>query len=198
MRRKFKINRSLRNTGLVLLGIFAVWTALTFWVEYSGIEKVVFEGKDDASKKALIVYNPDPIYKLDEQVCISFAKGLSAHDFRVKIATVEGAKKDTVPYDLYVFCANTYNWAPDWLIKNYIQGHSDLSQQNVVAITLGSGSTSRPKRILEEAINSKGANLLDSRTYWLLRPNDEERMEEKNVEVAKDLAFKFGHEIGEK
>ena len=54
----------------------------------------------------------------------------------------------------------------------------------MVAITLGSGSTTRSKRLLEAALREKGTRLLASETYWLLRPNDESRMEEPNVQVA--------------
>jgi hypothetical protein len=196
MWRKNTVSKKFMKTGLVILGILAVWTALTLWAEYSGKENTYFEGSDTAARKALIVYNPDPIYNLDEQISKSFAKGLSQYDLRVKITTVNEAKKDNYDYDIYVFCANTYNWAPDWQVKGYIRDHPRLQKQNVVAITLGSGSTSRSKRILEETIRSKQANLLASRTYWLLRPNDEDRMDESNIAVANDMARALGEEVG--
>ncbi|NND52266.1 MAG: hypothetical protein HKN54_07660, partial [Flavobacteriaceae bacterium] len=43
----------------------------------------------------------------------------------------------------------------------------------------------------------KGVELLGSEMYWLLRPNDENRMKDKNVEVAKDQAKAFGKQIGQ-
>lgn len=182
----------------VLTGILIVWTALTIWAEYSGGSKVVTIGNNSSFKNVLIVYNPDPIYNLDEQICENFAKGLANENFNVKIATVKVAKKELNHYYLYVFCANTYNWAPDWLVKSYIEKHPHLKDKNAIGITLGSGSTERSQRILEETINSKQAKLLDSKTYWLLKPNDENRMKENNIKVALDMAEKFGTEIGKK
>ena len=66
-----------------------------------------------------------------------------------------------------------------------------------IAITLGSGSTSRSKRMLEDYINGTGAELIASRTYWLLRPNDESRMDESNVAVACDRVYDFAVQISE-
>ena len=82
-------------------------------------------GDENATKKALIIYNPDPLYNLDEQVCKSFAEGLGKHGFSSKVATVRLAPQESETYDLYVFCANTYNWAPDWLVTKYIKGHAN-------------------------------------------------------------------------
>lgn len=179
-------------------GILIFWTAMTFWVQYFGTQQVVTVGDASAPKKALIVYNPDPIYDLDAQVCRDFAEGLNQHGFSVKIATAQLAQEEPTDYELYVFCANTYNWAPDWQIKNFITEHPNLEDELVVAITLGSGDTNRSQRKLEETIQSKNAILLDSRSYWLLKPNDESRMEERNTEVAKDLVHKWGESIGKK
>lgn len=181
---------------IIIIGISFFWLILTLWVQYGGVQKVSFIGNKDASQKALIIYNPDPIYNLDEQVCNSFAEGLSKHGFLSKISTIQHAEIDTYDYHLYVFCANTYNWAPDWPTTNYINNHTNLSKKNVVAITLGSGSTSRAKQLLEETIIAKNSNLLDSKTYWLMRPNDDNRLEEKNTEVASGMAKALGNSIG--
>jgi flavorubredoxin len=190
------MKKYLRKVIFILIGISIAWTVLTIWVEYYGDSKEVFVGSNSSSHEALIVYNPDPIYNFDEQICVNFANGLSNQNCYVKVATVKAAKKDTLDYDLYVFCANTYNWAPDWLVKDFIEKHADIKGKKVVAITLGSGSTEQAMMLLEKSINSRQAKLLDSKTYWLLKPNDEKRMEEKNVAVAIDMAEKFGSEMG--
>lgn len=190
------MHRKLKIALYISLGFLAFWTLLTFWVEYAGKQKLEVIGSDGSTKKALIVYNPDPLYNLDEQVCKGFAAGLTAQGISATIATVKMAKKDRTDYDLYVFCANTYNWAPDWQTVKLIKQIPHLDNKNVVAITLGSGSTARAKRKLEEAISARNANLMGSKTYWLLRPNDENRMEEKNNLVATDMATQFGLVIG--
>ena len=180
----------------IIVSILIFWLILTVWAQYAGGTKVAIVGDKDAAKRALIVYNPDPFYNLDEQVCTSFAEGVAGHDFTSKVATIKAAKNDTDDYDLYVFCANTYNWSPDWLIQRYIKKYPNLEVKNAVAITLGSGSTKRAKRLLDRTLCNRNVVLLDSREYWLNRPNDESRMEEKNVKVANDLARQFGDEIG--
>jgi hypothetical protein len=97
--------------------------------------------------------------------------------------------------NLYVLCANTYNWAPDWAINRYVKSHSLLANKKVVAITLGGGTTARSKKLFENIIMSKNANLIDSKTFWLWRPNDESRMNEKNTKVIIDIVKQWVKEI---
>ena len=168
-----------------ILIIILVWTGLTLWVEAEGPERNWQSGNDTKGRKALIVFDPDPIYNLDEQVCQAFARVLADNGWFVQTFTVKAAKKKLLTdYDLYLFCANTYNWAPDWAITRYIKKHLDITGKKTISITLGSGSTKRAKRIFENTILDKGGHMADSRTFWLLRPNDESRIKEKNVIVA--------------
>ena len=142
---------------IVFAGLFiyiVFWTSLTYWVEHGGTQKITSFGKQTAEKKALIVYNSDPIYNLGEQLSISFAEGISSQGFYPKVATIDYAEIDSAHYDLYVLCANTYNYAPDKLITKYIKSHTLLENPKVVAITLGAGSTSVSKQLLEEVILS--------------------------------------------
>ena len=95
-------------------------------------------GNPDSVKKVLIIYNPDPFYNLDEQVCTSYAKGIADMGWQSQISTVSALKnQDADSFDLYVFCANTYNWTPNWKVSNYIKTHKNLKGKNVVAVTLG-------------------------------------------------------------
>ena len=105
------------------LTVFAlVWIGLTIFVEIKGEEQSETFGKRMATQNALIVYNPDPIYNLDEQVCKSFAEGLAKENWLVDLKTVFIATENiNDEYDLYVFCANTYNFAPDRGITNFIK-----------------------------------------------------------------------------
>lgn len=188
--------KKVRVMFIIVAVILCFWMLLTLWVQYSGKQKLTYVGNINAPRKALLVYNPDPIYNLDEQVSLSFAAGLAEYGFYSKIATIDFAKIDLEDYDLFVFCANTYNWAPDWLVTNYIEDRPNLENRNIIGITLGSGSTGRAKRLLEKAIKSRNSNLLDSKTYWLLRPNDDDRIKDKNTEVANDLVKAWAKEIG--
>ena len=94
--------------GNIILAIGIVWLLLTLWVEAAGPEKSFTIGKKNATKNALVVFDPDPIYDLDEQVCKGFAEGLSQYNWLVTVASVAAAQQLEAEYDLYLFCANTY------------------------------------------------------------------------------------------
>ena len=183
---------------LVATGIFfgLSWVVLTLYVEQEGPPKLWLLG-DASQKNALIVFDADPFYNLDEQVCMSFGEALATQNFRVTIATVATADSiSTSRYDLVVYCANTYNWRPDWAVTSFIEDHSP-SGNNVptVAITLGAGSTEASQRNLEHAIASTGAKLINSYSLWLWRPNDERKMETPNVDIAVDMAHEWGLDV---
>jgi hypothetical protein len=146
-----------------------------------------------------LVYNPDLFYNLDQQVCSSFARALADHGWFAKVATVAAAEKmGNEEIDLYVFCANTYNWAPDWPTANYIKKHRRLHGKNAVAITLGGGSTTISQRRLEEMLRKQQVRLLDSRSFWLLRPNDDNNPKAPNVQVAKEQAEQLAKKVAQK
>jgi len=183
---------------LILLSICAIWVILTLFVERAGPVHRETIGDQKVSGKVLVLYDPDPFYNLDQQVCVRFSEALAHHGYSVDILSVRAARTSYIEqYQMFVFCANTYNWAPDWALTAFIRKNRDvLRDKPAVAITLGSGSTSRSKRMLEDYINGTGASLLGSQTYWLMRPNDETRMDESNIDVAVDLANRFGDKIG--
>lgn len=187
------------TTVWIIAGLMgAIWIALTVFVDQKGPEKVATIGDMGASYKALIIYDPDPIYNLDEKICRSFAEGLAPKDWNSKIVTVTAANGiEAETFDLYVICANTYNWSPDKAIRNYIKGVDYLKGKRVVAITLGSGSTKRSQRILEDLLQEKQALLVDSRSFWLMKPNDPSHSKSSNIKVAVEMANTFGKEIAE-
>ncbi len=170
---------------------------LTFVVAKTGPEKIATVGKNN-NHSALVVYDPDPIYNLDEKISLAFAEGLTKDGWTSKIATVAAAAKIEEPFDLYVFCANTYNWAPDKAIRDYIKNSNHLEEQKVVAITLGSGATKRSQRLLEELITQKDAILIDSRSFWLMKPNNESEPKRSNRKIALEMANNFGKEIADR
>lgn len=171
--------------GPLLLG----WGGLTFWVECARFAPARVLQAPKAAGRALVLYNPDPLYDLDRQVGEAFATALNTRGWEVKLSSHGSTGEGPDPgVDLCVLIANTYNWAPDRPTVRYIRQSAWLAGKPVVAITLGSGSTARSKRLLEEALQTRGAQLLASETYWLLRPNDESRMDEPNVQVALERA----------
>ncbi len=171
-----------------------VWILLTLWVRRTSANKTWQLGNVAKGPLALIVFNPDPIYNLDEQISLAFGQGLAKHKFRVHVVTVAAAMNIKEHPDLFVLCANTYNWRPDQSISNFVRSHA-FEKKNVIAITLGSGSTEASQRRFENLIKEKKANLIGSKSFWLMKPNDETRMNESNVKVATEMAYQWGEEI---
>jgi hypothetical protein len=185
----------LRNLLYTLLLIALCWAVLTFWVEQKGPAKRLTLGHSNG-KKVLIVYDPDPFYNLDEQLCLSLGNAFANKGLNVTIVTVAaGEDLKAYPFDLYVYCANTYNWRPDWAITDYIKEQTTIAGKPVVALTLGAGSTEASQKHLERLILSRGANLMSSRSLWLWRPNDESKLQESNTKIAISAASLWGEQI---
>jgi hypothetical protein len=193
MKKPFKV------ISISMLAIASVWIVVTFWAESTGAKKSWELGNKASTKKVLIVFDPDPFYNLDEQVCHSFGQALSENGLYVRIATVKAAKEYAhQPFELYVFCANTYNWHPDWAVTDFIKEQVILGGKPVVAITLGSGSTETSQKALEDLIIEMKGNLIDSHSLWLLKPNDEFRMKESNIKVSVSMAYTQGEKIAKR
>lgn len=191
-----EVRRVFRIGSKVAAVIAVIWVGLTLWVEMDGPAKSWQVGEEQWTRSALLVYDPDPIYDLDRQLCQAFAEGLAEQGIRSTVATVAAAEDIELALpDLFVLCANTYNWRPDRSIVHYVERTASLKGASVVAITLGSGSTEAAQRAFEERIRAVGARIIDSRSSWLMRPNDEARMEEGNVAVAIDMTRRWAAEL---
>ena len=182
-------------TAIVVLSVG--WLALTFYVEMNGPSKEWSFGNTEG-KKVLIVFDPDPFYNLDQQLCLTFGKALADKEMFVKIVTVAAADNvNQNEYDALVFCANTYNWTPDWSITSHIKDHPPRESQSVVAITIGAGSTESSQARFEKVITSAGGKIQQSYSSWLWRPNDESRGAESNVDVAVAMAYAWGSRLAD-
>jgi hypothetical protein len=172
---------------------------LTFWTESTGERKSWELGSKASTKKVLIVFDSDPFYNLDEQVCQSFGQALADNGLYVRVATVKIARElANQPFDLYVFCANTHNWNPDWAVSNFIKEQVILEGKSVLAITLGSGSTGNSQKSLEDLIIKMKGNLINSHSLWLFKPNDKLRMKESNIKVSISMAYAQGESIAKR
>jgi hypothetical protein len=193
-----------RRGFYTLLAVMGIWVVLTIWVEMEGENRKQILGMPQSKHRALIVYDADPIYNLDQQICTAFGRVMADSGWAVTIATVPAAndifeRPSTTPqdahFDLYVLCANTYNWSPDWAITQFIKTKAPIEERNIVAITLGSGDTKRSQRLFESAIWHKQGVIFDTKSFWLSRPNDESRLKESNVTVAVSMTTNWAKEI---
>ena len=86
----------------LLIGFAIFWVILTLFVQMKGGENMQVIGSSVNGPKALVVYDPDPFYNLDQQVCIGLAEGLAEQNWLVVVATVAAAEKLTdTDYDLH-------------------------------------------------------------------------------------------------
>ena len=145
MRRVFRI------ISRVLLSIGLIWGLLTIWVEQLRPAQTWEFPVQTPKGNILVLFNPDPIYNLDQQVAESFATAAQQH------ARSSRQSIDPGRFDLFVFCANTYNWSPDRPTKKYIRKARWLEGRPVVAIIMGSGSTARSGRLLRELLQEQSA-----------------------------------------
>lgn len=183
MRRVFRI------ISRVLLSIGLIWGLLTIWVEQLRPAQTWEFPVQTPKGNILVLFNPDPIYNLDQQVAESFATAAQQQGWHSSIVTLAAA--DTIDpgrFDLFVFCANTYNWSPDRPTKKYIRKARWLEGRPVVAIIMGSGSTARSGRLLRELLQEQGAVIVQTTDLWLMRPNDESQTNRGNVSIARSKA----------
>ena len=185
----------IRRLMFIFLGIAIFWLLLTIYAQFSGSANIELVKSESGDRTALILFNPDPFYNLDHQICKSLGEGLARQGFDSWIVTTKQSNISREEYDLLVICSNTYNWAPDWGVTRFIQQNKPFDQQPVIAITLGSGSTSRSEKLLQYKLNRANAKVIASYHLWLMRPNDESKMDRNNVEIANELARKIGQEI---
>ncbi|TDH29244.1 hypothetical protein EXU57_04035 [Segetibacter sp. 3557_3] len=183
----------LRRLIVITAIIGLSWGILTLWAERTGSARFVQLGNRSSKTRVLVVYDPDPFYDLDAKVCSSIAKALATHEFAVDLVSVAASPDSFDQYTLYVFCANTYNWRPDWSVAGLLRKHS-LHNKPVVAITLGAGSTEASQEYFERLIARSGGHVVVSKAFWLWRPNNEQSSK-SNVDVAVSQAYALGQSI---
>jgi hypothetical protein len=180
--------------GLVLIGI--IWYLLTLYVQQPGGIYLKDITSQEAKKKAVLVFDPDPFYNLDEKLCNSFARALKERGFNAYIRSPQSLESSLLEdTDLLVLCSNTYNWAPDTEIRSFWKNYRLAEGQKTALMTLGGGATARARRIMEEAILNKNGFLVGSREFWTWKPNDEKRTDEKNSVVAQDMVYQWAIEL---
>lgn len=178
----------LKRVGLgALIFLVVAVVLLTVWVEREAdyVLEPLAEGGD---ARALILYHPSRDAGFSDELTIALAAGFQAAGFSVDRATVTRETPDRwQDYDLMGVVSNTYFWMPDRPTLRYLR-RARLDGIPVIGIMGGAGSTGRAERILAARLEDTGAEVIRTRSFWILRPNDETRMDEPNRSVAMDLA----------
>jgi hypothetical protein len=180
--------------GLGLAG-FAISGALavTVWVQRESGYRVDHLS-DGGGMRALVLYHPSRDAAFSDDLSLAVAEGLAAAGLAVDRATLTSLTPERPGgYAIVAVVSNTYYWAPDRPTLRYLR-RARLEGTPVLGIIGGAGSTRRSERLLEAALEGAGATVLGTRSYWLLRPNDDTRTDESNRDVALELARQFARD----
>lgn len=175
----------------VLAGVFVTGlAAVTVSVEFASPYRSESLG-GAGQKRALVLYHPSRDAHFSEELSLAVAAGFKAAGLSVERATMSNrTPADPQGYAIIAVVSNTYFWTPDLPTLRYLK-RATLDSVPAIGVIGGAGSTGRSQRLLAAALRRTGARVLDTRSFWILRPNDESRIHEPNRAVARDEARAF-------
>ena len=180
-------------TGVLLLALVGV-VSIAVELEADDVQQAL---GPPGRAKALVLFHPSRDARFSDDLSLAFAQGLQAGGMGVDRATLtQHAPASAQGYALVAVVSNTYYWTPDLPTLRYL-GRARLDGVPAVGLIGGAGATGRSQRLLDEALRGSGAKVLQTRSFWLLRPNDETRMNEPNRAVALDIARRWGTETAQ-
>lgn len=187
---------TVRNTLLALAAVLlSGLVALTVWVE-SETEFRLEALSNQGAQKALVLFHPSRDARFSDDLSIAVARGLTDAGFAVDRATMTGSTPARWPqYRLIAIVTNTYWWTPDRPTSRYL-ARARFAGVPLMGLIGGAGATGRSQRRFETELKSTGGMLLGVRSYWILRPNDETRLQEPNRALAIQMARQFAFDCG--
>jgi hypothetical protein len=178
--------------GLILLTVLAIATAIVEFEADYRLEVLSSGG----SATALVLFHPSRDAHFSDELSLALAEGLQSAGFSVHRATLT---KDTpnAPkgYALVAVVCNTYWWSPDLPTQHYL-ARARLDDIPTIGLIGGAGATGRSEQMLKAALQQARAKVLQTRSFWTMRPNDEARSGEPNRQVAMQLAKQLGIDVG--
>jgi hypothetical protein len=180
--------------GLLVLGLL-VLAGVTIWVQREAPHKreTLFEGK---AQKALILYHPSRDAHFSDDLSMAVARGFHDSGLSVDRETITKATA-AAPGDYAVIAVitNTFYGSPDRPTLRYLK-RARFGKAPTIGLALGAGATDRAQVILNEKLQRAGTNILDVRSFWISRPNDENRLQEPNRTVAEEMARSWAKRVG--
>ena len=164
-----------RRTGvIVILAVVGVTLAVVqFAIEREAVGAVDVANPDGRTGHALVLYHPG-LSDLQLALSDAFVARLVARDWRVtRTTTSASAPIDLDTFDLLALGVHTYWWAPDGPTRRYLARAGDLRGTPVVVLLSALGAADRAAKRSAELVTRHGGWLLEVRTFYVLRPNDE-------------------------
>ncbi len=186
----------MRRILLAIAFVVVLCIALTTIIVERESEYAVETFSASGKLRALVLYHPSRDAHFSDDLSLALARGLAAAGFAVDRATFTSqTPPNPGQYAVVGLVSNTYFWTPDRPTLHYLE-RARLQGVAAIGIMGGAGATGRSERLLREAIAATGARVLQTRSFWLLRPNDESRMDDPNRQVAMDEATRLGRDLG--
>jgi len=187
------MTRRLRRVGRTVVLLAVVVLVATLLVEREADYVHDYLGGCGPSR-ALVLYHPSREAHFADELSVAVARGLRRGGLAVERATLTSqTPADPAGYVLIAVVSNTYFWTPDRPTRDYLK-RAKLDGTPAIGLMAGAGATGRAERLLREALLGTGAGSVDTRSFWLWRPNDEGRTRESNRAVALDEAERFAFE----
>jgi hypothetical protein len=182
------------GAAIVALGVVSVWVE-----RESDYTLGRLGGAGEA--RALVLYHPSRDAHFSDELSLAVARGFLKAGLAVDRATTTSATPDRpTGYAVVAVIGNTYYWTPDLPTQRYLR-RARFDGLPVLGIMGGAGATGRSERMLDEALRRAGGSIVATRSYWLLRPNDEARIDEPNraraLQNAEALALEVGQRVVE-
>ncbi|MGB8327297.1 MAG: hypothetical protein WCE48_06930 [Steroidobacteraceae bacterium] len=178
--------------GTVLL---AALLAISIVVEREGQYRFEHLGGGNQAR-ALVLFHPSRDAHFSDELSQALGNGLKQAGLSVDRATLTNlTPAEPKGYVLIAVVSNTYYWTPDIPTLRYL-GRARFGATPVIGLIGGGGATARSQRMLDAALRQAGGRVLQTRSFWILRPNVETRLHEPNRKVALDLARQFGATAG--
>jgi tRNA-binding EMAP/Myf-like protein len=168
---------------------------ITFYVERESEPKRESISRNGEAR-APVLYHPSRDAGFSDEISLATAQGLKDAGFAVdRETTTSSTPAKPQGYTVIAVVANTFWFQPDRPTLRYL-ARARLDGVKAIGLICGAGSTDRSERLLSEALKKTGANLVETRSYWISRPNDETRIEAQNRDVAIEKARAFGLATG--
>ncbi|MGE0157973.1 MAG: hypothetical protein AB7T31_01100 [Gemmatimonadales bacterium] len=144
--------------------------------------------------RALVLYHPSRDARFSDELSSAVARGFRRAGLAVERATLTTRTQARADgYAIVAVVSNTYFWTPDRPTLRFLR-RARFDAIPVIGLMGGAGATGRSERLLHEALGRTGALSVETRSFWLWRPNDEARAEVPNREMAVERAEAFAYE----
>lgn len=166
--------RRRRTIAIMILATFGVALAvLQVAIEREVVGPLEVANAQGRAGHALVLYHPG-LSDLQSALSDAFVAELVARDWRVtRTTTSSSAPIDVRAYDLLALGVHTYWWAPDGPTRRYLVRADDLQGTPVVVLLSALGAAGRAAARSADWVSRHGGDVLEVRTFFVLRPNDE-------------------------